>query len=155
VSAHAPQAGGLRIRRLGRADLDRVMEIERASFSTPWRLNTFEGLLLRSDSDLLAAVRDQALVGYAICWTIGDQAELGNVAVAPTERGAGTGRHLVEAALATVRARGAHECFLEVRESNAVARALYERLGFDAIGRRPRYYTQPVEDALVMRMRWS
>jgi [ribosomal protein S18]-alanine N-acetyltransferase len=139
------------IRRLAGSDLSAVMEIERASFSTPWRLNTFQGLLMRADTDLLAAVRGELLVGYAVCWTVADQAELGNVAVDPSERGAGTGRRLVEAALRTVRERGARECFLEVRESNTVARSLYERLGFTAVGRRARYYTHPTEDALVMR----
>jgi ribosomal-protein-alanine N-acetyltransferase len=73
------------------------------------------------------------------------------VAVALEERGRGTGRRLIEAALERVRQRGARECFLEVRESNVIARSLYERCGFQAIGRRRSYYTRPVEDALVMR----
>jgi [ribosomal protein S18]-alanine N-acetyltransferase len=151
VSVAAADRPELRIRRLARPDLGAVMEIERASFSTPWRLTTFQELLVRTDTDLLAAVRGEMLVGYAVCWTVTDQAELGNVAVDPSERGAGTGRRLVEAALRTVRERGARECFLEVRESNTVARSLYERLGFTAVGRRARYYTHPTEDALVMR----
>jgi [ribosomal protein S18]-alanine N-acetyltransferase len=151
VSVAAADRPDLRIRRLAGSDLGAVMEIERASFSTPWRLNTFQGLIIRADTDLLAAVRGEMLVGYAVCWTVADQAELGNVAVDPSERGAGTGRRLVEMALQTVRERGARECFLEVRESNAVARALYERLGFTTVGRRARYYTHPTEDALVMR----
>lgn len=132
-------------------DMEQVLEIERASFSTPWRRNTFEGLLRRADADLIAAVMDDRLAGYAITWTIMDQAELGNVAVTPQARQRGVGRMLVEAALRRVRRRGARECFLEVRESNRVAQRLYESLGFEAIGRRRRYYSAPVEDALVMR----
>ena len=133
-------------------DLPQVLAIEQASFSTPWRRNTFEGLLRREDADLIGATVEGVLVGYAITWTILDQAELGNVAVTPAARRRGVGRMLVEAALRRVRRRGARECFLEVRESNVGARRLYEELGFAAIGRRRRYYASPVEDALVMRV---
>jgi [ribosomal protein S18]-alanine N-acetyltransferase len=150
VSALEPSAVIL-LRDLVWDDLPRVLEIEQSSFSTPWRRSTFEGLLRRSDADLIAATLQGQLAGYAITWTIMDQAELGNVAVTPDARRRGTGRMLVEAALRRVRARGARECFLEVRESNAGARRLYESLGFDVIGRRRRYYSTPVEDALVMR----
>jgi ribosomal-protein-alanine N-acetyltransferase len=135
-----------------RADLGSVMAIERAAFSMPWRATTFESLLTRSDADLIAAVADDdRLVGYAVVWTVVDQAELGNVAVEEGWRKRGVGRMLVEAALERARARDAEECFLEVRESNRDAQALYEKCGFRSIGRRRRYYSNPTEDALVMR----
>lgn len=150
MSAIEPRAI-VSLRDLRPADLPRVVEIEQSSFSTPWRRSTFEGLLRRSDADLIAATVDGQLAAYAITWTIMDQAELGNVAVSPEARRRGLGRMLVQAALSRVYRRGARECFLEVRESNQVARRLYESLGFTAIGRRRRYYSSPVEDALVMR----
>ncbi|HET8654863.1 MAG TPA: ribosomal protein S18-alanine N-acetyltransferase [Longimicrobiaceae bacterium] len=143
----------LRLRTLTPADLDAVLEIERASFTTPWRSSTFEGLLDRTDTDAVAAVVDDRVVGYSFSWTIIDQAELGNVAVAPALRGRGIGRRLVENALQGARKRGAVECFLEVRPSNRAAQALYDALGFETVGRRPHYYSRPVEDALVMRAR--
>ena len=139
------------LRDLRAEDLSRMLEIEQSSFSTPWRRSTFEGLLRRGDADLIGVMLEGRLVGYAITWTIMDQAELGNVAVTPDARQRGLGRVLIEAALARVQSRGARECFLEVRESNLVARRLYEALGFAVIGRRRRYYSSPVEDALVMR----
>lgn len=139
------------IRDLTPDDLSAILEIENASFSTPWSRATFAGLLSRDDADLLGATDGGRLVGYAICWTIVDQAEIGNVAVEPRSRGHGLGRRLVEAALERVRRRGARECFLEVRESNLEARTLYAKCGFAVVGRRRRYYTNPVEDALVMR----
>ena len=78
----------LRVRTLTSADLDDIMMIEESSFTAPWRCNTFESLLARHDSDLLGAVdADGHLLGYAVVWTIVDQAELGNVAVAPPGRG--------------------------------------------------------------------
>lgn len=144
-------AAPVEIRRLTRRDLPAVLEIERASFTMPWRPSTFESLFTRTDTDLLAAEVEGRLCGYAVCWTILDQAELGNVAVRAEERGSGVGRRLVEAALEMARARGAEECFLEVRESNRAARDLYAKSGFEVVGERRRYYTQPVEDAFVMR----
>jgi [ribosomal protein S18]-alanine N-acetyltransferase len=143
----------IRIRALRGTDVERVLEIENASFSTPWRDTTFRGLLRRTDTDLLGAFGAETLVGYAIAWTIIDQAELGNVAVAPEARGLGIGRLLVESMLGRLRYRSVAECFLEVRESNQVAQGLYGALGFQVVGRRPAYYSDPVEDALVMRVR--
>jgi [ribosomal protein S18]-alanine N-acetyltransferase len=142
----------LEIRQLRRDDLDAVMEIETDSFTTPWRRETFVSLLDRADSDLVAAVRDDRLIGYAVCWTVIDQSELGNVAVAPALRGAGIGRRLVAEAVERVRRRRSRELFLEVRASNASARHLYESMGFAVIGRRRAYYRKPIEDALVMRL---
>lgn len=155
LSEEVPGAGvaRLRVRPLVPADLGRVLEIEGASFSTPWSHGTFRGLLRRGDTDLVAAERERRLVGYAVAWTVVDQSELGNVAVAEEARGEGVGRALVEAILERIRARGARECFLEVRESNEVAQGLYRGMGFEVVGRRRAYYAHPVEDALVMRLK--
>lgn len=139
------------LRDLSFGDLPAIMEIERKAFTIPWRPATFENLLDRPDTDLIGATRLGHLLGYAVTWTIGDQAELGNVAVKDTERARGVGRRLLEAALDRVAARGARECFLEVRESNKDARSLYEKAGFQVVGRRRHYYSRPIEDALVMR----
>lgn len=128
-----------------------MLDIERSAFTQPWLRTTFEGLIDREDADVIAAESGDRLLGYAICWTVLDQAEIGNIAVAPDARRSGIGRLLLDAALARVRERGARECFLEVRESNAAARALYESFGFVVIDRRKRYYTKPVEAAVVMR----
>ena len=153
VAGVAP-APRVRIRPLREADLARVLEIERECFSTPWKEVTFRGLMKRSDTDLLVAeLPDGRLAGYAACWTVIDQSELGNVAVSPSARGAGIGGALVDAVVERVQARGAHECYLEVRESNQEAQSLYRQRGFIVVGRRPRYYSLPTEDALVMRLR--
>jgi [ribosomal protein S18]-alanine N-acetyltransferase len=149
--ASLPKAPAV-IRALRAADIPRILEIEKRCFSTPWQESTFRGLLRRTDTDLLGAEQEGQLLGYAIAWTVLDQAELGNVAVVPEARGLGVGRLLVQTALARLRQRRASECFLEVRESNAVAQTLYRKLGFAVVGRRSRYYLDPVEDALVMRI---
>lgn len=148
------QPRSFRVRALREADLPRVMEIERECFSTPWKEVTFRGLMKRTDTDLFVAeATDGWLAGYAACWTVIDQSELGNVAVSPAVRGEGIGGALVDAVLEAITARGATECFLEVRVSNEAAQSLYRQRGFAVVGRRPRYYSLPTEDALVMRLR--
>jgi [ribosomal protein S18]-alanine N-acetyltransferase len=141
------------IRPLTEDDLPSVMAIEEASFSTPWRENTFRALMRRTDTDLFVAETQDRVFGYAAAWTVLDQSELGNVAVHADARGRGVGGALVDAVVERVKERGAHELFLEVRESNEPAQRLYRDRGFVAVGRRKSYYSAPVEDALVMRLR--
>jgi [ribosomal protein S18]-alanine N-acetyltransferase len=141
------------LRDLTGADLPALVALEQVCYTMPWQDRTFESLLERGDTDLLGAFRDGRLIGYVICWTIADQAEVGNLAVEPRSRRRGLAQRLLSAAVARARARGARECFLEVRESNVGAQALYRKNGFIQIGRRRGYYAQPAEDALVMRRR--
>jgi len=143
------------VRPMREGDLARVMQIEIASFSTPWKEGTFRSLLRRTDTNLYVAEDedDGRVLGYSACWTVIDQSELGNVAVAPEARGRGIGGALVDAVVERVKERGAHELFLEVRESNLVAQSIYRDRGFAVVGRRRSYYAQPTEDALVMRLR--
>jgi [ribosomal protein S18]-alanine N-acetyltransferase len=142
----------VRVRRMSYADLGMVMEIERASFTMPWTEETFRGLLRRSDSLLwVAESRREGVVGYAAVWIVLDQAELGDIAVADGWRRRGIGRRLLEATLEAMAERSVRELYLEVRPSNREARALYERYGFEEVGRRKDYYARPREDALVLR----
>jgi ribosomal-protein-alanine N-acetyltransferase len=135
------------------ADLEAVTAIEQASYSVPWTEQTFRGLVDRPDTDVLSALSGDEVVGFAVAWSVGDQAELGNVAVAKEWRGRGVGERLVREVVTRLGRRGVHEIFLEVRVSNRTARRLYERLGFVEIGRRRNYYARPSEDAIVMRKR--
>ncbi|HEX8693758.1 MAG TPA: ribosomal protein S18-alanine N-acetyltransferase [Longimicrobium sp.] len=134
-------------------DLPRVLDIENACFSMPWKESTFRGLMRRGDTDLFVAELGGGVVGYAACWTVIDQSELGNVAVAPDARGRGLGGALVDAVVERIKERGAREVFLEVRESNHLAQGIYRDRGFVVVGRRRSYYARPTEDALVMRLR--
>jgi ribosomal-protein-alanine N-acetyltransferase len=83
--------------------------------------------------------------------TVLEEAEVLNIAVDPARRGASLGGRLLDAGISEARSRGAHEIFLEVRESNVAALDLYRSRGFEAIARRKKYYRTPVEDALVLR----
>lgn len=152
--ATVPVAGGVlvpRLRPMRFADLAPVLAIEVASYTMPWSEATFRGLLRRRDAELVVAEAGGGVVGYTATWYVVDQAELGNVAVAEAWRGQGVGALLVEYALRNAARRGTREVFLEVRPTNVSARRLYERFGFHQVGRRSRYYSQPTEDALVMR----
>lgn len=150
-----PEDADPRIRRMGESDLDDVLRIEQASFTTPWSRASFRNLLERRDADLWVAVLDGRLLGYAVVWYMADQAELGNLAVDPDARGRGYGSRLLEWALERARERGTVQIFLEVRSSNEAAQALYARHGFVSAGFRRRYYRAPVEDARVMRKKLS
>jgi len=127
-----------------------VGAIERAVFSDPWSANDFAECV-RSAVPFLVAEEGGAVVGYAVAHCGADEGEILNLGVAPPHRRRGLGRALVERMLALLAARGAREVYLEVRESNAVARRLYQSLGFGEVARRARYYRRPVEDAVVLR----
>ena len=132
------------------------MRIERRSFTMPWQEATFRALMRRPSAALLTAeLAERAattVVGFSVLWFAADEAELGDLAVDPEFRGRGIGRLLLEASIATARQRAAGVLYLEVRESNLAARALYDGHGFETVGRRPGYYSEPREDACVMRL---
>jgi len=94
---------------------------------------------------------ENAVAGYVVALVASDQAEILNLAVNPSERRGGLGGDLLDAAFGALVARGAREVFLEVRESNVAALALYRSRGFAGLSRRGSYYRNPVEDALVLR----
>ena len=131
-------------------DLRAVADIERASFGDPWSLDAFRSALRQSGSFVVAEAGGQ-VVGYAVAWSVMDEAELANIAVAPGSRGQGIGARLLDATLDYAAGSGSVTMYLEVRESNARARALYASRGFEEVGRRRRYYRRPVEDALILR----
>ena len=132
-------------------DIDAVTEIERRSFTTPWLPETFAAEI--EDNDLacyMVAETGGEVVGYAGMWLILDEAHITNVAVLPQFRGAGAGRLLMDSLIALAEENGAVGMTLEVRVSNAAARSLYEKTGFEVRGVRRGYYSDTKEDALIM-----
>ena len=97
------------------------------------------------------AVLAPDLVGYIVGRSVLDEAEILNLGVAPPARRQGVARALVGELLSAFVGSGVRSVFLEVRESNHPALALYQSFGFRAVGRRQRYYQRPVEDAVVLR----
>lgn len=141
----------LTIRKAGRADLLAVFRIEKAVFPQPWPFASFEQFL--GNPGFLVAVRDGAVVGYAIADVTESQGRdlghLKDIAVHPEAQGEGVGRALLQRVLVSMAVAGANVVKLEVRESNDVAQSLYEDVGFERIRRVPAYYDDG-EDAYVM-----
>lgn len=132
------------------ADLDQVLAIERASFPLPWLQQHFIDELNSPYAFPLSAFDlTGTLLGYICPMQLLDEGHILDVAVHPEKRGAGVGRLLVEKVLEECRSNGASFVSLEVRESNASARALYRTMGFVEAGRRKKYYENG-EDALMM-----
>jgi ribosomal-protein-alanine N-acetyltransferase len=146
--------------RLGRVgDLGAIAELERAAVSAPhWpRLVYLEILEGQFGADgaprcLFVAERDGVVVGFAVGLLATGSVELESVVVAEAARRCGIGRALCGAVLEWARAHGASEVALEVRAGSAGAIALYKGLGFARVGQRPRYYRDPEEDAVLMRV---
>ena len=134
-------------------DLSGIARIERASFADPWSEESFRRLIGVKPAIFLVAENepDDAVAGYIAAFSVGEDGEILNVAVAPDHRGHGLAGQMLDAVLIEFAARGVRTAFLEVRESNQAARALYASRGFSEIGRRSGYYRRPVEDALVLR----
>ncbi len=132
------------------ADLDAVLKVEYAAFSHPWTRGIFLDALKSYECWLMFEGGQQ--VGHGVIQVILDEAHLLNITVKPQSQGRGLGLRLLEHLMAQARARQALECFLEVRASNDAAYRLYERYGFNEVGRRRDYYPAVGgrEDALVM-----
>ena len=151
MSPEGGESGATAIREARLADIPDIVEIERASFSDPWSASSFRSLLALPSTYFAVAERHGRVVGYSVLIIAADEAERGNIAIADRDRRQGTGRRLLDATMAEAVRRGVASIYLEVRDSNAAARALYARRGFQEVGRRRRYYRRPVEDAIVLR----
>jgi ribosomal-protein-alanine acetyltransferase len=141
-------------RPLSDADIEAVAALERAAHLAPWTEGNFRDALA-AGYGMQVGVAAGAIVAYGVLLFAPGEAQLLNLTVAPELRRLGIGRALLGRFLADVRARGAEQCFLEVRVSNLPAIALYTREGFFPVARRIGYYPSigagPREDALVMR----
>ncbi|MGL4268182.1 MAG: ribosomal protein S18-alanine N-acetyltransferase [Plesiomonas sp.] len=125
--------------------------IECAAHAFPWSKQTFQDNF--GERYLNLQLRHaEGLAGFAICQTVLDEATLFNLAVDPRYQGQGLGRALLQALVERLEARGVLTLWLEVRESNTPARALYEAEGFNEVSRRKNYYptADGREDAVIM-----
>lgn len=137
------------------AHVSQVAALERACFPDPWSENSVASELENPLSLWLVAQDRERVLGYVGSQSVLGQADMMNLAVAPQARRQGVARCLIRALEQSLRARQVHSLTLEVRASNQPARALYEAVGFQQVGRRPRYYLDPREDALILRKEWN
>ncbi len=135
------------------SDLDAVATLECVAFSDPWPRSAFVELLRERHIRAFASDGDDGqLEAYALCSVVADEGEILNLAVRPESRRRGVARALLEAMLERMRAEGVVRVFLEVRESNQAALRLYALAGFQPVSLRRRYYRNPTEHAVTMRL---
>jgi [ribosomal protein S18]-alanine N-acetyltransferase len=137
------------------ADADALVAVEERSSPHPWNRRHFVAEMDRTLRTRTLVVRSLSagvltIVGFCSFRRVADEVHVENLAVDPDHRRAGLGRQLLRAALAAAVRDGARVALLEVRVGNGPARALYEAEGFRAAGERRGYYSEPVEDAIVL-----
>ncbi|MBN8261728.1 MAG: ribosomal protein S18-alanine N-acetyltransferase [Xanthomonadales bacterium] len=155
MSAVASSPRDANLRPMREADLDAVMRIEERAYPFPWTRGIMRDCLQAGYAMWVQEARDDGIVGYGVLSIAVGEAHVLNLCTAPGHEGRGLGQRMLQALLRIARGGGAQRVFLEVRPSNPRAIALYERSGFNEIGRRPRYYPAADhgrEDAIVMAM---
>ncbi len=139
------------IRKMTLDDLDQVIAIDQVSFSLPWPPRSFRYELTDNPaSRCWVADMEGRVIAMLVGWLIVDELHIATIATHPEFRGQGIGRKLLLHALHLAKTEGATKSFLEVRESNQVARAMYRGFGFLEEGRRKEYYKDNGEDAILM-----
>jgi len=137
-------------------DIDRVVAIDQMSFSLPWSVNSYRYELVENKHSHLWVAETNGssgtpdLVGAVVVWLIVDEAHIATLAVHPAYRRLGIGQRLLEVTLKDALNMKMVTATLEVRTSNLAAQALYQKFGFQVVGRRLRYYQDTKEDALIM-----
>ena len=138
------------MRRMRREDLAQVLAIERESFPLPFSENLFHMELGLNIAHMLVAVEGEVVYGYVDFWHVDNEMHIINIAVAPVKRGQGIGSFLMESVVSYAQEHKVDHIYLDVRESNYRAIALYRRYGFEQVDIRKGYYQDNEEDALVM-----
>lgn len=139
------------IEEMKEAHVPQIAELEKLCFSDPWSEASVSGELENPLSYWLVFTEGSRVLGYIGSQSVAPEADIMNLAVVPDCRGKGMGRALMNAMISHLKEQSITALFLEVRPSNTAARSLYEGLGFAEVGRRKKYYVNPIEDALILR----
>lgn len=142
-----------RIRKARKEDLEAVAEIERRSIPDPWSRKGFAEALGRPEVLFLVAEKEaerRKIAGYCVLYTAADEGEIPTIAVDAGSRRRGIAAKLLRAVFAGAKERGVKRIYLEARQSNAGALALYSSCGFVVDGKRPGFYSNPTEDAVLL-----
>ena len=135
--------------------IPQIANLEKLCFSDPWSESVVSEELDNQLSLWLVAVDGDCVVGYVGSQSVLGESDMMNIAVAPNYRRQGVAAALIEELVRQLKAGGNHSLTLEVRLSNYGAIKLYEKLGFVQVGRRPYYYRNPKEDALILCKEWK
>jgi len=132
-------------------DIDQILEVEHASFTTPWSREAFYNELHNNKFAVYIVLEeDKKVIGYCGAWIVIDETHVTNLAILPEYRGKKLGEALLRKMMSVATEMGAKSMTLEVRVTNHVAQSLYRKLGFQNGGIRKNYYSDNQEDGLVM-----
>jgi len=132
------------------ADFDAVMALEEKIFPDAWPQSAFEEIIAEDSWSAVVVQYRGEIIGYGCYLVVLDESHLANIAVDSSYRRKSVAKHILNHILRDVKRKKCRIILLEVRVSNDSARAFYERFGFKELYRRPGYYQNPDEDALVM-----
>lgn len=138
-----------------REHVSQVAALEAHCFHTPWSENAIGSELNNPLSIWLIALDVDQVVGYVGSQSVLGEADMMNLAVKDCYRRKGIAKQLIRSLVQKLADGKVHSLSLEVRVSNDAAIALYSQMGFVQVGRRPNYYTNPKEDALILRKEWE
>ncbi len=147
-------SGGYKIVPMIAEHIGDIAALEKICFSEPWSEASLAGELTNSQAFFLVAVCGEGFAGYIGVLEICGEGYITNVAVHPRHRRRGVASGLIKAAAGGAKSRGCAFLTLEVRAGNAAAISLYSKLGFMPEGKRKNFYTAPVEDAVIMTLRF-
>lgn len=133
-------------------DIDAIVRVENACFSTPWSIDAIKHEICENKlaDFMIACDEENNIIGYIGIWTLLDECQINKIAVMPEKRKIGIGKTILNHVIELTRDMGVKSWYLEVRESNTAAQALYRSAGFSSVGTRKNYYINPVEDAVLM-----
>ena len=133
-------------------DIDAIVRVENACFSTPWSIDAIKHEICENKlaDFMIACDEENNIIGYIGIWTLLDECQINKIAVMPEKRKIGIGKTILNHVIELTRDMGVKSWYLEVRESNTAAQALYSSAGFSSVGTRKNYYINPVEDAVLM-----
>ena len=145
----------IRLEKMTATHVSQVAELEKICFSDPWSEKSVATELTNPLSLWVVALDEEQVAGYVGSQSVEGEADMMNVAVHPNYRRRGIAGELVTHLIVQLAENNVHSLALEVRASNVPAISLYEKLGFAQVGRRPNYYRNPKEDALILKKEWE
>jgi ribosomal-protein-alanine N-acetyltransferase len=139
------------IRPMNEQDLEGVLLVEKATFSTPWSKDIFYKEITENEyAHYFVMILDEKIIGYVGVWVVADDAQITNIAILPGYRGKKLGEKLFRYTIQKLIFMGVSRLSLEVRESNIAAQKLYCKFGLVPGGIRKNYYVDNQENAIVM-----
>lgn len=132
------------------SDADDIAYIEEECFSSPWSRKSIAESISHTPWHFFVATVNKKIVGYGGVYLILDEGQISNIAVLPAFRSKKIGFSILDSIISVCKSEGCARITLELRKSNDVARALYEKCGFICVGERPKFYSNPTETAILM-----